>query len=409
MLIRHRKLLSHLAGLNLDIRQTNNGRWYDQKVTPDVMSCICDAIVNYQNETDNLPFTIQSLGRSDFFIEYMTRDFGKPSPRNPAATREYDKFVGQPLNVLVSAKIIKCAGTQPKRFEVNARFSDVLNKMAGSEQESVEFLNAYITKVLYQSSLSDIFEYFFQHQNKYSFFQLKNSYCDFIHQHTPISGNYEPRRIFSKVLNIQAFLRRTKGASRGRLSRSPITLNDIRYNRINFLDVKTKKPKNIPRQQYHARRVPTLVRCSAPTRLVRLVINAVKNHHESKPEVEDQYSPVDCRSIYQVEGHHIFPKSSHPEFSTLRENIILLTQTQHAGQAHGGPGKTVLPSYQHLCLQKKIDAIKTCDADPNCTFYSFKLFKEMLRVVGIISDKAQVQRFSFDDVLREMARYYSAV
>ena len=406
MLGKDKKLLSNLRRLNLDLRQTKNGRWYDQKVTPDVMSCICDAIINHQNNTNSSSFTIKDLQISDFFVELMVRDFGKPSPRNPGSANEYDKVVGQPLNVLESANILKIKSHRPKTYQIASSINHVLCKMAGNEQDTAEFLNAYITEVIRQSGLTKIFDDFFTHQDTRSFGVLKQGYCDFIKSNTDITGDYEPRRIFSKVLNILAYFRRTKGAIGGKRSQFPITLNDIRYNRINFRDLIKNKPKNIPRRQRRAL-VSIAPSDSIPTRHIKNTIDSVKNFHGNTPEIEDEFSSVDCHSASPVEGHHIFPKSDFPQFSTFRENIILLTQTQHAGQAHGGPGKTVSLSYQHLCLQKKIEAIKKCDADGNCTFYSFRLFKGMLFVVGIIENKEDVTNFLFDDVLRVMVRYYS--
>ena len=404
MLAKHRKFLPHLNRLCLDIRKTGNGRWFDQKVTPDVMSSVCDVIISYLNESGDAPFSGSDLRKSDAFEECVVHTFGKPSPKDPRTDHEYDKFVGQQLNVLASAGLLKKIRSMPSVYEIVPECKEILVKMAGNEQEAIEFLSAYASETCTQSGLAPIFDDFFDKQDQSSFLELKREYARFIKKYTPIKKDLEPNRVFTKVVNIQAFSRKKRGAVRGNLSPSHISLNDLRYNRINFRDAKNKQ-KHIPRR--HKKREQDALATSS--RHVQRVVQDVKNHHKNKPGIEDAYSTTDPNSQRPVEGHHIFPKSAYEWLADLRENIMLLTHTQHRSQAHNTSNLLAEPAYQLVCLIKKLEQVKESEKNPNCNFYSFDNFKLMLLSVGIldVSNNKQLKNLSYDDVLREIVRAYS--
>ena len=416
MLGKHKKLLAVWDQACLDIRQTKNGRWFDQKVTPDVMAAVCGVVVAYCNDSARERFTVRNLWESEDFKESVERDFGKPSPQNPGAASEYDKFIAQPLNVLRSAQILKLESERPNKvFRINSDLSDVLHKMADSERETAEFLNAYIEEVFRQSGLLGLRDGFFARQDESAFQKLKAGYSRFIIDNTRINTEVECNRIFAKVVNIPAYFRRSKGAEMGKISRAPISLSDIRYNRINFRDAAAGKPKDIPRQQYQGR----LISCEAsvlPGPSVRRVVRDVKDFHKHEPEIRDRFSAVNPKASHKVDGHHIFPQARHPLLARFRENIILLTPTQHGGHAHAGDSGfgEISQSYQHLCLQKKLESVEKCDKDLNCVFYSFSDYKKMLFMAGIIDrsdggkNGEKLVDLTFDDVRRIMSDYYAA-
>ena len=230
-------------GNSLDIRCTNNGRWYDQKVTPDVMSAICDVIAKESRRNPPFrPFSIQSIWASASFKGQVVDHFSKPNPRNPGAVHEYDKFIAQPLNVLSAAGILtKSRGNRGHLYDFPQKAENFIKEMADSEMFSCDFLLFYISESLGQSGLDGDFEKFFNRQDEASFAALKSRYARFIIGHTPINGEVECHRVFAKVLNVCAFSRKAKGARCGRLSKTPITLNDIRYNRTNIRDDAAKE------------------------------------------------------------------------------------------------------------------------------------------------------------------------
>ena len=415
------KFLRNLwKGNSLDIRRTRNGRWYDQKATPDVMSAICDVIVKETRRSNSFyPFTIRSIWTSESFEEQTKDFFNKPDTRNPRVAREYDKLIGQPLNVLAAAGLLAVKGQRPKVYSfASAGAKKLIAEMAGSEIFACSFLHLYISETLKQSGLEGVFERFFKHPDRASFSDMKDSFTHFIIDNTPINGEVECHRVFAKVLNVCAFVRKARGARRGYISKHPVTLSDIRYNRINSQDAAVDKPKGVPRQIWK-------VSPDHPVHGVharddrnygeRKVIKDIKSFHERKPEVSDSFSGVGLSPSVSVQGHHIFPRSEFPFLARVRENIILLTPTQHISHAHGGGGGgRINPAYQGFCLDKKMESVMECEKNPNCNFYSFGAFKEMLALVGILCDKScncrpgdmrctkKIGDHTSDDVKREM-------
>lgn len=57
-------------------------------------------------------------------------------------------------------------------------------------------------------------------------------------------------RIFIKILNPIAYIKRKKGTISGRISKQIITLDDLHYNRVNWRDFRTGKDKNIQRKEF---------------------------------------------------------------------------------------------------------------------------------------------------------------
>lgn len=386
---KHGKFLESLwRNSRLDLRQTKNGRWYDQKVTPDIMSAIC-AVIDEEDWSGE--FTGKDVWESVEFKTQMADFFGKPSPRNLGSSSEYDKVVSQPLRVLHAAGLLKGI-KRGIRWHFSIASSDartLISEIAMSETTSCEFLYLYIRETVKQSGLSDLFDSFFAKEDAQSFDALKHGYERFMIQRTPINGVTECRRIFAKVVNILAFVQKTKGARRGHLSPARINLSDIRYNRTNWRDNAVQKPKDIPRRQYRniqpGRPVGGAVAPGAGTG-ARKTVQDVKRFHENKPEILDSHSGHGAPGNIPVQGHHIFPQSEYPALAHTRENIILLTPTQHVAGAHGGDGiYSIDKSYQGFCILKKLESVAKCENDPNCNFYSLDAFKEMLVHVGILN------------------------
>ena len=391
----------------LDIRRTGNGRcagsgrWYDQKVTPDVMSAVCYVIASESMEG---PFTSKLLWHSDSFQEQVTGVFDKPDSRNRKAFNEYNKFIAHPLNVLFMAGILsRSRGKHGHSYSVaSEQARDLIERMADSEKAALEFLSLYISTAAQHSGLGRLFQDFFDRQDKESFQILKNGYINFIHENTPIQKDKEPRRVFPKVLNIWAFVEKKKGTRRGRMSDDRITLLDIRYNRINSRDV--RKPKSIPRQVWESPNAADRKSAIIQYHGLGRVVKEIKSFHQNISEVDDSHSgegvPIG------VQAHHIFPKSQHPEFAETRENIILLAPNQHS-HAHSGDGVCqIAPAYQGFCLTRKLRTIELCMKDPNCNFYSFSVFKRMLLATGVLGTEKGIDMLKIRDVERKIWDHY---
>ena len=91
-----------LNSKDYDLRKSGNARFMDQKCTPDAISFIADCIANLSLKT----FTWNDIFESRYFIKNTQLIFNKPAPTNKHTSREYDKFIGQPLRMLNYAGIL---------------------------------------------------------------------------------------------------------------------------------------------------------------------------------------------------------------------------------------------------------------------------------------------------------------
>jgi hypothetical protein len=97
---------------------------------------------------------------------------------------------------------------------------------------------------------------------------------------------------------------------------------------------------------------------------MRKAMQAVRTRHFPISEVQDDWSNGEATQV-----HHIFPKSTHPQLAAVRENLILLTATQHYSKAHpGNKTSRVNKKYQIACLLAKIESIRVSGEES--LFYS---------------------------------------
>ncbi|HEM5236387.1 TPA: restriction endonuclease, partial [Streptococcus suis] len=185
---------------NYDIRLSNNGRWLDQKVTYDVSSMIADCVLNYTSSNNNSEFTANDIWHSQYASDNIIAIFNKPDPNSKRVQNEYDKFFSQPLLFLASSGVLHLNKKGNRNYyTVNNR--DMLEYIASREYNSFIFTHMYIEKVMKDSGLWSHFENFFARQDKESYYHLKETFSNFLKKYTPIKRDYEPNRIFTKVIN----------------------------------------------------------------------------------------------------------------------------------------------------------------------------------------------------------------
>lgn len=192
-----------------------------------------------------------------------------------------------------------------------------------------------------------------------------------------------------------AFRRRKKGTIRGRLSQFTLTIDEIRYNRINWRDV--EKPKGVSRQEY-ALQVDNSV--GNYTGYYERSVNQAKKFVR---ELE-QYSEVHHYPSYiATDAHHIFMKSEYPELADMPENIIALTGTEHYSYAH--PNRNTQrtdPNYQMVCLISKLDSIERNFQEGN-NDYSLADFTKVLNE-GLDTDEFNVQ-MGYEGIKAHLLKY----
>jgi hypothetical protein len=375
---------THLRNYNLDLRKSRNGRFMDQKVTPDNLALICDSIRNFVGGEVAKPFTINDVWDSGYFRQTVMDVYSKPDP-TLQAQNEYNKFVGQPIKLLAYAGILieqKIA----RGYVYSVSNFDLLEFIALSQMNALKFLDKYLTKVLLDSGE---LQFFNQYEALYTkgivdnsdFIELRDRYVRFIRGNTDINGILEPRRIFNKVINILAVQRRIPGSKSGRITPYPFIYKDLEYNNVNWRDL--NKRKDLTRKQANllhsvdeqVEKISNYEMSKAKT--------AIKKRHLLSSEVKDSLANSDATQV-----HHMFPDSTFPVYRATLENLILLTASQHNERAHPLNNTHIVDAeYQRACLMAKLDSIEESQRLGD-DFYSLEVFISMLNDIKSLDIEA---------------------
>lgn len=390
-----------------DIRKTRNGRWIDQKCTMDVVCLVSDCIVEYTSNRPDKTFTVNDIWYSDYTVENVQQIFSKPDPTQKASN-EYDKYFGQPIKLLDAAGIIH-GEKNGHEYTYTIINQELLEYISFRERNSFNFLCLYIEKVLKDSGLYRVFEYFFRMQDKASFKELKDAYTSFTIANTPINGATECGRIFTKVLNPLACKYRKCGTERGHLSKDIITQDMIMYNQRNWRDILSEKPKEMTRVDYEI----TLPRPDDDYMTSYRINRAKRNlrrfndtYRSGKTELFDERHIMDPAT----QMHHIFPAGDFPEIADYLENLIALTPTQHFTYAHPNNNTQYIDrAYQYLCLIAKTGMIREnlLENKGEPIIYDFYLYQTVLNT-GLSTDEFfEIQEMDFAGVLNRIEKYYA--
>ncbi|MBL0717987.1 MAG: hypothetical protein JJV93_01830 [Alphaproteobacteria bacterium] len=337
-----------LKNQNLDIRRKgNNPRFLDQKCTPDVISFIVDMILDF----DQMPFSRIKIQEKNNFGKLATFVFGKPSSKNSNLKNEYDKFIGQILELLSYAGIlVKSKKGRSNVYKISEK--EILEYISIRPMNAYHFLIAYFNEFLKDSGFNE-FKTFFQNQTKENFELLKDSFEVFILKYSNIGsrgsatgGSTEIRRIFPKILNPLALENSSRGTFRGHLSKGIITSSELMYNRVNFRD--KNKLKNISRKEKEKIKRIDGYNNYQLTKAKQWI----KRLHPNSEINDNLYGKT-------ADAHHIFPRSQFPIIADYIENIIALTGGQHKDKAHpNGNTQKIDISYQFVCLKAKLKTIQ---------------------------------------------------
>ncbi|MCM1399195.1 MAG: restriction endonuclease [Clostridium sp.] len=389
-----------------DVRKTHNGRWIDQKCTMDVICLVSDCIVEYVSNRSHKTFTVNDIWYNDYTVENVQQIFSKPNPTEKAFN-EYDKYFGQPIKLLDAAGVIH-GEKDGHAYTYSVVEQDILKYISFRERNSYNFLCLYIEKVLKDSGIYRLFEYFFRLQDKNSFYGLKDGYTDFIIKNTPINGSTECGRIFTKVLNPLACKYKKCGTVRGNLSKDIITQDMLLYNQRNWRDILSQKPKNMTRVDYAI----TLPKPNEDYMTKYRIERAKKNlrrfndlYRDGVTENKEERHLGDKAT----QMHHIFPINEYPEIADLVENLIALTPTQHFSYAHPNNNTQYIDRvYQYLCLIAKTGSIRENllggKAEP--IIYDFFLYQTVLNTGLETEEFFDVQEMDFDGLLNRIEKYY---
>lgn len=104
-----------------DLRKTGNGRWIDQKCTPDVIWSIADFVLDYVDNVKDV-FTVKDIWQSDYAKQTIAETYSKPGTDEKSAENEYDKVFSQPLCMFCYAGIIEDISTTSRHLYRIAKF-----------------------------------------------------------------------------------------------------------------------------------------------------------------------------------------------------------------------------------------------------------------------------------------------
>ena len=343
------EIKNYFNGIDLDVRKVGSARFMDQKCTPDVVCAVAECILEYTNEDVNLSFTKDDIWHSDYANELIQESFTKPDLSADSVNSEYDKFFAQPMKLLAYCGILDEVLDGANHYTINHR--DILSFISRHERNAIDFLDAYLTKVMSDSGMMKYFNDFFDKQDRASLYTLRDKLTTLYHAYTKVKNDFEPPRIFNKIINILAFKRKKKGTVRGAVSANTLTIDEIRYNRINWRDI--KKDKTMSRQEYTLLIKDEIDKNSG---YYKYQIEKAKRFVKDIEKVSEIHR-FDCYPASQA--HHIFMASEFPEIADCPENIICITPNQHFYRAHPDNHTQVIDrDYQIVCLLSKLDSIE---------------------------------------------------
>ncbi|WP_435130527.1 hypothetical protein ACR82Z_02160 [Mycoplasma sp. 6243] len=302
---------------NYDLRISKNFRWIDQKCTYDVLSIVSDCILEYINNKMDT-FKVKDIWFNEYTVINVSNLFTKPNPSNKSS-REYDKYFGQPINLLVYAGVLKQNKVNNVRhFKVTNK--EILEYIALRPMNALNFLCEYIKKVLKDTDIYHYFVNFLNNTNSYTFKYLKENVTSFYKENTKIKGTLEIYRIFTKIINPLSFVNKSLGTKKGYLSKNIITLDDLTYNKANFRDL---KPKNMSRNDYVQVINKKINETTYRKYLIDKAKKAIKMLNQKYNNKSEIIGLTDNNDATQV--HHIFPQSKFPQIADYLENLIALT------------------------------------------------------------------------------------
>ena len=359
---------------NYDIRVSHNGRWIDQKCTPDVVTIIADCIANYVSEIGNEPFSSMDIWHNEYTADNVEDIFKKPNPDEEKARNEYDKFFQQPMEMLANALILNKTKCGNRNFYSVAN-QEMLEFISLGDRKALMFIQCYVEKVLTDSNIIGVFNTFFDNDIKINFENMKETFEDFTIANTRINGKTECRRIFTKVINPLAFLHGKLGTEKGHLSQHKITYDMLMYNRDNFRDNYANKPKDMTRNEY-AETVGIHVNGNLTKYMSQRAKRIVRTYNEQfRRGITEVMNDTNHIGDLATHIHHIFPEAEYPEICMYLENLIALTPTQHFNYAHpNGNTQKINRDYQQICLLAKSCVVREDIEQHEDPIYDFTKF-----------------------------------
>lgn len=354
-----------------------DARWVDQKVTYDNLYLVANSIERAFR--DDVWFDRFDVAKIASIQQGIKREYGKPEVNDQSAANEYDKFFAQPLNALAHAGVLDSRIVSRTR-QYRVRDRSLLRYIARDETQARTFLIEYLEQTLRAFGWWWRFEdYVKSDQTQEDYRDLKSQFLPLLEDTTGVGSRgtaqpgVEAGRIFTKVMNPLAFKYLARGSERGRVMEGIPSRFDLVYNRPNFRDLNSRKPKNQTRKQFSQEREQEAALLPDQTDVTR-TMREVRKYHRDVSEVP--YSGGGkARHV-----HHIFPKSQFPQLSEVEENLLAITSGQHLFEAHpNGNTQTVEPVFQRNALVYKLRSVRN-SVEKQDGMYSYEGLAKVLEI-----------------------------
>lgn len=406
-------LVIYLDSKDFDVRKTQNGRWIDQKCTPDVVWSAADFIMVYiENNGQDCTFTVKDIWKSEYAKAIVKEQFSKPDTDSKKVENEFDKFFSQPINLLCYAGAIKdISNTKKHLYKLDNH--ELLEYISRSEIYSYRFLCCYIEKVLKDSALYPAFEYFFNDQTQNSYDHVKSTFEQFCYDNTKIRNKKETGRIFTKIINPLACKYGKKGTKRGCISKHAIPKQDLMYNNYNFRDIYRDKPKNVSRKEWMEQQKKTIntgvleQQMSAAKRMLKEFNDLYRDGISELTMFSDNHSDT----VHATQIHHIFPKAQFAIIMAYLENLTAITPNQHFGFAHpeNKTGSIDLEAQRQLLLAKTCSIKSNLSSDKEEHIYTFDNLLFVLSVGFSDEEILDIDENDYLSVIQTINAYYYSI
>ena len=183
----------------------------------------------------------------------------------------------------------------------------------------------------------------------------------------------------------------------------------LMYNRDNFRDIYSDKPKDMTRSEYEKTAKISINKdltkyMSAKAKKIVRIYNDQFRDGITEVTYDKQHIGDMATHI-----HHIFPEADYPTICHYIENLIALTPTQHLNYAHpNGNTQKINREDQHICLLAKSDTIRDDIEHHTEPIYSFEKFLYVL-FIGLERDSfSQIENGDYDGLVTAINLAYSA-
>lgn len=365
-------LEEYFSTRNLEKTQSIPGTYFEQKITPDILSFAAQCILDFTGGDISKSFSDPELRGLDFYKMILKDYLSKPDDTKDT-NNEYNKLIRYQIDFLVFGGVLEEVAQRPKRYKI--KNLEILNYVALHERQALLYIQAYIEKFLIDNNLGNLFDSYRKNPTQRNYEKTKESFYLWAKDNTNVKTDDKRHtfRVFNKIFNFYTHKHSLPGQYLARVKDGPNPYLNLIYNRINFRD--KNKAKNVSRNDFAKTYDPSNDDSGYISYLIGKAKKEIRQRYPTTEIVGFENYPSEGGDIVQI--HHIFPAASFQEFASSKENLISITPGQHNTHAHAGNTHYVDPNFQLICLQVRLDEIEKSIQNKD-EFFNLDTFISML-------------------------------